>query len=97
MNRIEKAHEAFMEVMDELKKNGEYFALAKAFKKPRKWYREHSKDEAIEILKLEAKKWEEWRNGRFTTYMRFAYKNIESNRKFEWPEKTGLQQKNGNG
>lgn len=26
-----------------------------AFKKPRKWYREHSKDEAIEILKLEAK------------------------------------------
>lgn len=55
MNRIEKAHGAFMEVMDELKKSGEYFALAKAFKKPRKWYREHSKDEAIEILKLEAK------------------------------------------
>ena len=26
MNRIEKAHEAFMEVIDELKKNGEYFA-----------------------------------------------------------------------
>lgn len=54
MTKLEEHTKAFLEVRDELLKNGEDFALAKAFKKPFKWYGEHTKQEAIEILRAEA-------------------------------------------
>ena len=55
MNRLEEAKKAFLEVRRILTEKHEDFALAKAYKKPWKWYREHATQEAIEILRAEAK------------------------------------------
>lgn len=55
MNRLEEAKKAFLEVRRILTEKHEDFALAKAYKKPWKWYREHATQEAIEILRTEAK------------------------------------------
>lgn len=54
MNKLEESQKAFLKVRDYLLKNQENFALARAYKKPWKWYREHTTDEAIEILRAEA-------------------------------------------
>ena len=54
MNKLEEAQKAFFKVRDHLLKNQEDFALARAYKKPWKWYREHTAQEAIEILRKEA-------------------------------------------
>ena len=54
MNKLEEARKAFLKVRDYLLKNQEDFALARAYKKPWKWYREHTTQEAIEILRKEA-------------------------------------------
>ena len=53
MNKLEEAEKAFLKVRDYLLKNQEDFALARAYKKPWKWYREHTTKEAIEILRKE--------------------------------------------
>lgn len=45
----------FFEVREKLYEMGEEFAVAKAYKKPWKWYIEHTIDEAITILIQEAK------------------------------------------
>lgn len=50
MNKLEEAKKAFLKVKDFLLKNQEDFALARAYKKPWKWYREHTTQEAIKIL-----------------------------------------------
>ncbi len=55
MNRLEEAQKAFLKVRNILTEKREDFALAKAYKKPWKWYREHTKQEAIKILRAEAK------------------------------------------
>lgn len=55
MTKFEEHKKAFLEIKGILEENKEYFALAKAFKKPFKWYGKHSKDEAIEILRAEAR------------------------------------------
>jgi hypothetical protein len=55
VNSIETAKKAFLEVRCILTEKHEDFALAKAYKKPWKWYREHATQEAIEILRTEAK------------------------------------------
>lgn len=55
MNRLEEAKKAFLEVRSILIEKHEDFALAKAYKKPWKWYREHTTQEAIEILRSEVK------------------------------------------
>lgn len=55
MNRLEEAKKAFLEVRDILVEKHEDFALARAYKKPWKWYREHTTQEAIKILRAEAK------------------------------------------
>lgn len=55
MSRSEEAKKAFLEVRDILAEKHEDFALARAYKKPWKWYREHTTQEAIEILRAEAK------------------------------------------
>lgn len=55
MNRLEEAKKAFFKVRDILTEKHEDFALAKAYKKPWKWYREHTTQEAIKILRAEAK------------------------------------------
>lgn len=55
MNRLKEAKKAFLEVRDILTEKHEDFALAKAYKKPWKWYREHTTQEAIEILRAEVK------------------------------------------
>lgn len=55
MNRLEEAKKAFLEVRHILTEKHENFALAKAYKKPWKWYREHTTQEAIKILRAEAK------------------------------------------
>ena len=55
MNRLEEAKKAFLEVRNILTEKHADFALAKAYKKPWKWYREHATQEAIEILRTEAK------------------------------------------
>lgn len=55
MNKLEEATKSFLKVKDFLLKNQEYFALARAYKKPWKWYREHTTQEAIKILRAEAK------------------------------------------
>lgn len=44
----------FFEVRKNLYEMGEEFAVARAYKKPWKWYREHTIEEAIEILRSEA-------------------------------------------
>jgi ABC-type nitrate/sulfonate/bicarbonate transport system substrate-binding protein len=54
MNKLEEAQKAFLKVRDHLLKNQEDFALAKAYKKTWRWYREHTTQEAIEILRKEA-------------------------------------------
>ena len=54
MNRLEEAKKAFLEVRDILAKEREDFALARAYKKPWRWYREHTTQEAIKILRAEA-------------------------------------------
>lgn len=53
MAKLEEAQKAFLKVRDYLLKNQEDFALARAYKKPLKWYMEHTEKEAIEILRKE--------------------------------------------
>lgn len=53
MSRLEEAKKAFLEVRDILAEKHEDFALARAYKKPWKWYREHTTHEAIKILRAE--------------------------------------------
>ena len=53
MNKLEEATKKFLKVKNILLQNQENFALAKAYKKPWKWYREHTTSEAIEILRAE--------------------------------------------
>lgn len=55
MNKLEEAQKAFLKVRNILTEKYEDFALAKAYKKPWKWYREHTTQEAIKILRAEAK------------------------------------------
>ena len=55
MNKLEIAEKQFLKVRKILTDNEEYFTLNKAYKKPWKWYREHTTQEAIEILRTEAK------------------------------------------
>lgn len=55
MNRLEEAQKAFLKVRNILTEKREDFALARAYKKPWKWYREHTTQEAIKILRAEAK------------------------------------------
>lgn len=55
MNRLEEAKKEFLEVRDILAEKHWDFALARAYKKPWKWYREHTTQEAIKILRAEAK------------------------------------------
>ena len=52
--QYESHRKTFLEIRDFLLRNHEYSALNKAFHKPMKFYGEYSKDEAIEILRLEA-------------------------------------------
>ena len=54
MNKLEESTKAFLKVKNILLQNQEDFALARAYKKPWKWYREHTTQEAIEILRAEA-------------------------------------------
>ena len=54
MNRLEEANNAFLEVRDILAEKREDFALARAYKKPWRWYREHTTQEAVNILIAEA-------------------------------------------
>ena len=54
MNRLEEAKKAFLEVRRFLKEKNKDFRFAKAYKKPWKWYREHSTQEAIKNLRAEA-------------------------------------------
>ena len=53
MNKLEEAEKAFLKVRDYFLETQEDFALTKAYSKPWKWYREHTTDEAIEILRAE--------------------------------------------
>nr|DAL48152.1 MAG TPA_asm: hypothetical protein [Caudoviricetes sp.] len=55
MDRLEEARREFLKVRGFLLENSEFFALAKAYKKPWKWYREHTTQEAVSILRAEAK------------------------------------------
>lgn len=55
MDRLEEAKKAFLDVRRILTENHEDFALARAYKKPWKWYREHTTQEAIKILRTEVK------------------------------------------
>lgn len=45
----------FLEIRKKLYEMGEEFAVAKAYKKLWKWYREHTIEEAIKILIQESK------------------------------------------
>lgn len=54
MTRLEEATKAFLKVRDYFIQTQEDFALAKAYSKPWKWYREHTTQEAIAILRVEA-------------------------------------------
>lgn len=54
MKKYEENMKAFLKVRDLLLENQEDFVLARAFKKPVKWYGEHSTAEAIKILRAEA-------------------------------------------
>jgi hypothetical protein len=45
----------FLEIRKKLYEMGEEFAVVKAYKKPWKWYREHTIEEAIKILIQESK------------------------------------------
>lgn len=55
MGRLEEATKKFLEVRKILDGKGENFALARAYKKPLKWYKEQSVSVAVEILEQEAK------------------------------------------
>ncbi len=55
MGRLEEATKNFLEVRKILDSKGENFALARAYKKPWKWYREQSVSKAVQILEQEAK------------------------------------------
>lgn len=54
MTKLEQHTKAFLEVRDILENMGEMFALARAYKKPYKWYGEHTTQEAVNILIAEA-------------------------------------------
>ena len=54
MTKLDQHTKAFLEVRDELESMGEMFALARAYKKPYKWYGEHTTQEAVNILIEEA-------------------------------------------
>lgn len=54
MKKLEEAQKAFLKVRDYFLETQEDFALARAYKKPLKWYKERTTDEAIEILRAEA-------------------------------------------
>ena len=54
MTKLEQHTKAFLEVRDILENMGEMFALARAYKKPYKWYGEHTTREAVNILIAEA-------------------------------------------
>ena len=54
MTKLEQHTKAFLEVRDALESIGEMFALARAYKKPYKWYGEHTTQEAVDILIEEA-------------------------------------------
>ena len=49
-SRYEEHNKAFLQVREILIKKNKRFALQKAFKKPVKWYGEHSIDEAVALL-----------------------------------------------
>lgn len=49
----EEHRSIFLQVKEILQSQHDYFALTKAFKKPYKWYGEHTVNEAVEILKAE--------------------------------------------
>lgn len=44
----------FLKVMEILRSQNNSFALARAFKKPMKWYGQYTVQEAVEILQAEA-------------------------------------------
>lgn len=54
IRKLEIAEKQFLKVRKILADNSEYSALSKAYKKPWRWYREHTTQEAIEILRTEA-------------------------------------------
>ena len=54
MTKLEQHTKAFLEVREILENMGEMFALARAYKKPYKWYGEHTTREAVNILIAEA-------------------------------------------
>ena len=54
MTKLEQHTKAFLEVRDILQSIGEMFALARAYKKPYKWYGERTTQEAVDILIAEA-------------------------------------------
>ena len=54
MTKLEQHKQAFLEVRDILQSIGDMFALARAYKKPYKWYGEHTTQEAVNILIAEA-------------------------------------------
>lgn len=49
-SKYEEHKRAFLQVREILINMNENFALAKAFKKPVKWYGEHSVEEAVTLL-----------------------------------------------
>lgn len=53
IKKLEIAENQFLKVRKILSDNNEYSALSKAYKKPWRWYREHTTLEAIEILRTE--------------------------------------------
>ena len=59
MNRIEEATKNFVIVRDHFRKedNGTSQAYRLAWKKPLKFYREHTPAEAVQILKREAERY----------------------------------------
>ena len=54
MNKLEQHTKTFLQVRDTLQNMGEMFALARAYKKPFRWYGEHTTEEAVNILIAEA-------------------------------------------
>lgn len=53
--QLEQHKERFLQIRDYFTRTGEGFALAKAYKKPWKWYGLQPVQESIEILRAEAK------------------------------------------
>jgi hypothetical protein len=56
MDRIEKHTQAFIKVKNRLHKPETIFAYNLSWKKPLKFYGEHTEDEAVKILIREAKR-----------------------------------------